>query len=170
MPVWGVGVRLLHWTLALLVVIELFNEAGANPWHRYLGYAVAAAVVARLAYGLLRAGYADPRAMLSLAWRAPSYARDLRAGRSTRFVGHNPLGAVMALTIWTLVLFLGLTGWLLQLDAFWGEEWLQQTHTVAAYALGACALLHVGGVWLTSRVYRTNLAISMVTGRKELRE
>ena len=168
MPVWDLGVRLAHWTLALLIVIDLFNEAGANPWHRYLGYAAAALVVVRLAWGRLRAGHADPRAMLAVARHATSYVNELRSGRARPVAGHNPLGALMAFAIWTLVLFLGVTGWMLQLDTFWGEEWLQQVHTVAAYVLGACALVHLGGVWFASRAYRTNLAASMITGRKRL--
>jgi cytochrome b len=166
--VWDLGVRLAHWALALLVLVDLFNEAGANPWHRYIGYAAAAIVVARLAYGWLRAGHAHPRAMLALARQASSYVRELRAGRKARFVGHNPLGALMAFTVWAIVVFLGITGWMLELEAFWGEDWLQDTHALAAYALGALLIVHVGGVWFTSRAYDTNLAVSMITGRKRL--
>ncbi|HEY5899687.1 MAG TPA: cytochrome b/b6 domain-containing protein [Burkholderiales bacterium] len=168
MAVWDLGVRLAHWVLALLIVVDLFNEAGANPWHRYLGYAAAALVVVRLAYGWRLGGHPDPRAMLALARRAPAYASDLRAGGRARFVGHNPLGALMAFAVWALVLSLALTGWMLQLDSFWGEDWLQDTHALAAYALGGLIVVHVGGVWFTSRAYGTNLAVSMITGRKRL--
>jgi len=49
--VWDLLVRSVHWSLATLIVIELFNEAGANPWHRYLGYLAAALVVVRLVWG-----------------------------------------------------------------------------------------------------------------------
>ena len=40
--VWDPLVRTVHWSLAALIAVELFNEAGANPWHRYLGYVAAA--------------------------------------------------------------------------------------------------------------------------------
>jgi len=47
--VWDPLVRIVHWSLATLILVDLFNEAGANPWHRWLGYAAGALVVTRLA-------------------------------------------------------------------------------------------------------------------------
>lgn len=169
MPVWGLFVRLAHWAVAVLVIVELFNEAGANPWHRYLGYAAAALVLARLAWGLRATGEARLGRMAASAAEARPYLNALRAGRSRVYLGHNPLGALMAFTLWTLILLLGITGWLTQLDAFWGEEWLQELHTVLAYVLGGLVVVHVAGVLVTSRVYRVNLVAAMLTGRKTLR-
>jgi cytochrome b len=160
-------VRLAHWALAVLVVVELFNEASANPWHRYLGYAAAGIVLARLAWSLVVPGEARLERMLAVARQARAYAQALRAGKRPRYVGHNPLGALMTLALWTLVLAIGVTGWMTQLDAFWGEEWLHDAHAALAYALGAAALAHVAGVLITSRLYRINLPASMVTGRKK---
>jgi cytochrome b len=162
-PVWDAFVRVTHWAVAILVVIELANEAGANPWHRYLGYAAAALVLARLAWGLVTRGEARLARMAATATEAAAYLRAPRA-----YLGHNPLGALMAFLLWTLILAVGISGWLTQLDAYWGEEWLQQLHEVLAYILGACALLHVGGVLVTSRRYRINLIAAMLTGKKWL--
>ena len=166
MLVWDVFVRSVHWTLAALIAIELFNEAGANPWHRYFGYAAGALVLARLAWGLGPVGEARLARMLGTAREAPAYLGALRGGRTRTYLGHNPLGALMAFMLWALILAVAVTGWMTQLDAFWGEEWLQEFHSVLSYVLAAFAVLHVTGVLVTSRLYRMDLVASMVTGRK----
>ena len=45
--VWGVAVRLLHWTLALLVVFDFVVDDG-GPVHRVVGYVAAGVVALRL--------------------------------------------------------------------------------------------------------------------------
>jgi cytochrome b len=166
MRVWDRLVRSVHWSVAALVLVDLVNEAGANPWHRYFGYAAAALVVLRLAWGLGDTGHARLAEMTANAARALPYTRALIAGTGGVYAGHNPLGALMAYTLWTLILFVCVTGWATQLDYFWGEEWLQDLHTVAAYVLAGCAVLHICGAVATSALHRTNLIKAMITGRK----
>lgn len=161
--VWDPLVRIIHWSVATLVVIELFNEAGANPWHRYLGYLAAALVVVRLAWGCGDRGYASLASMVAGARHTISY---LRGQRPVDSLGHTPPGALMAFTLWALVLLVGVTGWLQGLDPFWGEEWLQQIHEVLAYVLAACASVHVAAAIATSYTRRVNLVKAMVTGEK----
>ena len=158
---WDPLVRLLHWSLAILLVVELLNEAGANPWHRYLGYAAAALVVARLAWGLVGPGSARLSAMLARAKQAMRRQPD---GQS----GHTPLGALMAFAFWGLTLFIALTGWMLGLEEFWGDDRLQDLHAGAAYLLGGCAVVHLGGALSASRAQGTNLIKAMITGHKSL--
>ena len=167
-PVWALWIRVVHWAVAAIVAVDLFNEAGANPWHRNLGYAAAGLVALRLGAGAVLKGHTSPVAMLRAARRAPSYARAVASGRSRPSLGHNPLGALMSFIIWSLVLFLAVTGWMTQLDLFWGEEWLQDLHAAGAYALGAGAAVHIIGVFRANRIYGANAAKSMITGRKRL--
>ncbi|MEA3193155.1 MAG: hypothetical protein QOD26_1488 [Betaproteobacteria bacterium] len=162
--VWDPLVRTIHWGVATLIVIELFNEAGANPWHRYLGYLTAALVVVRLAWGCGDRGYASLTVMAASARKALRYLRQAGA----RSPGHTPPGALMAFTLWALVLLVAVTGWMQGLDAFWGEEWLQQLHEALAYALAACACVHIVAAIATSYAQRVNLIKSMITGDKSL--
>jgi cytochrome b len=164
--VWDPLVRCVHWSVATLVATDLVNEAGANPWHRYLGYAAGALVLARLAWGLSDAGEARLAVMARSAKRALPYAKSLLAGRAGVYIGHNPLGAWMAFTLWGLVLSAVVTGWMLGIDAFWGDETVHAAHAFAAYALAACAVVHVAGALATSALYRTNLVKAMITGEK----
>jgi cytochrome b len=67
------------------------------------------------------------------------------------------------------VLSLGLTGWMQGLDAFWGDEWLEELHEGLAATLQGLVLLHVGAALLMSHLERTNLIRAMITGIKQRR-
>src|SRR4051812_22125946 len=120
--VWDPFVRLVHWSVAVLVVIDLLNEAGANPWHRYLGYVAGALVLMRLAWGLIASRHARLSTMAESARTLMRYLSELRTGTHRFYAGHNAAGACMAFTLWALLLVIVTTGWMLQLDAFWGDE------------------------------------------------
>jgi cytochrome b len=164
--VWDPLVRITHWSIACLIVVELLNEAGANPWHRYLGYAAAALVVMRLAWGLASSGYARLSTMAASAGQAAAYLKKM--GPAMSYVGHNPLGALMAFALWGFTLLIALTGWMLGLDSFWGDELLQELHAALAYALAVLAGVHVCGALAASRAQRENLVKAMITGNKSL--
>src|SRR6185503_11982410 len=161
--VWDPVVRTVHWGLASLIVVELFNEAGANPWHRYLGYVAAALVVARLAWGWGESGQARLSVMAASARRIVPYLKEPRGSIS---IGHTPPGALMAFTLWSMTLLVAATGWMLGLDQFWGDERLQRVHEALAYILAACALIHIAAALAASRSQRVNLVKAMITGNK----
>jgi cytochrome b len=157
-------VRIVQWSLATLVVFNLFNDSGAKT-HRYAGYLAAAFVAVRLLYGVLTrsvpARLRVPRP--SECW---FHIKQLRKGRMERCAGHNPLATAMALLLWMLVALLGLTGWISRWDRFWGEAWPVDLHAVLSKVLQICVVLHLLGVALSSILERQNLARSMVTGKK----
>jgi cytochrome b len=164
---WDPVVRTVHWGVAGLVLVELLNEAGANPWHRYLGYAAAFLVVARLAWGFGNVGSARLRTMAATASNATRYLRALPAGSALApSSGHTPPGALMAFLLWGLLLLISATGWMYGLDAFWGEEWLMQIHAWLAYGLAVCAAVHIVAALLMSHFQGVNLVKGMITGEK----
>ena len=167
--VWDPVVRVTHWALAVLIAVDLLNEAGANPWHRYFGYAAGALVVARLAWGIFGSPHARLAAMARTAAQLGIYVRRSRTA-ARNYVAHNPLGACMAFTLWGLTLFVVVTGWLLQLEEYWGDELLQTLHANGSYVLAALIGVHVAGAIVTSARKRVNLVKAMVTGHKKLVE
>jgi cytochrome b len=165
--VWDPLVRVVHWSVACLVIVDMVNDAGANPWHRYFGYAAGALVAARLAWGVFGSPYARLAAMAKSARRVVPYLTSAAARAAQRaYPGHNPPGACMSFALWTLVLAAVATGWMLQLEPWWGDDTVETVHAVFAYALAACAVAHVAGVLATSVARRTNLVKSMITGVK----
>jgi len=159
--VWSVVVRLLHWTLATLVIVDFVVDDG-GPMHRGIGYVAAAVVVLRLLHAAFAAG---EEGLLALK---PSFADTLAYLRqgTPRTLGHDPLGVWMVWLLWTLVLMLGVTGWMTRLDAFWGDDRLHAVHAVLADALLVAAVLHVAGVAAMSWRWRENLVATMISGRR----
>jgi cytochrome b len=164
-PVWDLVVRLTHWAVAALVLYDYWQDSG-DRWHRNLGYAAAALVLLRLVWALV----GSPPARFGDWWPTPArlkaYCAGLLAGRPDRSLGHNPLGALMMLALWSLILGLALTGWMSRLDYFWGEDGIKEIHAWLAHALIVLAAIHVLGVLVMSRVHRENLVAAMLTGRK----
>ena len=158
--VWDRFVRLHHWSLAVLVLVNYFVLEG--PAHRWAGYAALGLVCARLAWGIVGSPYARFAAFLPTPARLRAYFA--HPGVAPR--GHNPLGAAMVLAILALVVALGVTGWLMRTDAYWGEEWLEDLHEALGNGLLVCAGLHVAGVVAASLKWRINLPRAMLTGYK----
>jgi len=95
------------------------------------------------------------------------HVRQIRLGNHETSLGHNPIGAIMMLTLMATILALGTTGWMQTLDAYWGEEWLQDLHRLIGNVLIAMATLHALASIVMGRVERTRLIKAMVTGVKE---
>ena len=161
-PVWDAAVRLLHWLLAGLVLFDYFIDDEGGFAHRTVGYVAVGVVFARLLWsgrGQGANGFAALRPSLgkTLAYR--------RAG-APRTVSHDPLGVWMIWLLWSLVIALGVTGWMTRLDAFWGDETLHDVHAWLAHALVAAVALHLAGVAAMSWRWRENLVLAMITGNK----
>lgn len=166
--VWDRLVRVTHWSVAALVLWDLFEDSG-GPLHRNLGYVAVALVAVRLAWGFVGsepARFATWWPRLSTLRR---YAASLRAGKPMKFASHNPIGALGMLAMWGLILALGLTGWLSRLDAFWGEDWPLDLHAWLAYALATLVAVHVSAAILMSVLHKDNLILAMLTGKKKRR-
>lgn len=80
----------------------------------------------------------------------------------------NPLGALMMLALWCVVLGLGGSGYLMGTDTYFGEEWVEELHEVLANGLMVLVVIHVLSALLMSYVERVNLVRAMITGDKVL--
>ena len=167
--VWDPLIRVMHWSLAIVFLVNFIDEGG-DPLHNWLGYAALFLVGARFVWGWIgpqRARFVDwvrgPRAVRS-------YLHERLAGRSRRQLGHNPAAAAMMVALLIGVAIVGLTGWLQTTDRFFGVEWLEELHEVLAYGVLVMVGLHVAAAISESMHYRENLIASMIHGRKRALE
>ena len=160
-PVWDAAVRVLHWSLAALVLFDFYVDDG-GWWHRTIGYVAVGVVAARWLWAAWTGGRAGLASLRPSPRRTVSY---LRLG-APRARGHDPLGLWMVWLLWSLVLLLGLTGWMSRLDAFWGDDGIRDVHAWLADALLIAVAVHLSGVLAMSWRWRENLVGAMVTGRK----
>lgn len=164
--VWDVLVRVLHWSLVTCVAANLLVlEEGEAP-HRWAGYAACGVVLIRLVWGFVGSHHARFASFVRSPRAAWQHLQQVLQGRHQPEPGHNPAGALMMLSLLALVLSLGISGYLMGTDAFWGEEWLEEVHEALANTLQAAVLLHVLAAVVMSRIERVNLIHAMISGVK----
>ena len=165
-PVWDVFVRVFHWSLAVSFAVAWITADEWDRLHEWAGYSASALVGLRIVWGFVGA----PHARFSDFVRSPfvvlGYLGDVLRGRERRFLGHNPAGGSMIIALLFGICSLGVTGWMLTSNAFWGVEWVEDVHEVLANGLLALVPLHVAGVLMASFSHRENLVRAMLTGRK----
>ena len=164
--VWDRFVCVFHWSLVTCIVVNFFVIDDGETLHRWLGYAASALVCARIVWGFVGSRYARFSDFFPTVARVKQHFRHLLSGTHDDYPGHNPVGALMMFALMALVLGLGATGSMQGLDAFWGEEWLQELHEGLASTLIALAGLHALAAIAMSHLERTNLVKAMVTGVK----
>ena len=164
--VWDPLVRLFHWALVASFALAWISADEWDDLHIWAGYAAAALVSFRILWGLVGSRYARFSQFVHAPRTITAYLKDLMAGREARYLGHNPAGGAMILLLLASLAALCLTGWMYTLDAFWGEEWVEELHEILANLLLVLVGLHVAGVVLASLKHHENLARAMLTGRK----
>ncbi|GAB4090274.1 cytochrome b/b6 domain-containing protein [Hydrogenophaga soli] len=166
-PVWDLFVRIFHWTLVGCVLLNyVVLEEGETP-HQWVGYLASTLVMARIVWGFIGSRHARFSDFFPTPSRLKHHVRAMLTRQPDHHWGHNPLGAMMMLLLMSLVLSLGVTGWMQGTDAYFGEEWLQELHELLANTLVLSAGLHAMAALVMGRIERTRLIKAMVTGVKE---
>ena len=181
--VWDFGVRVFHWVLVAAVLASAVTGfilgLTTLAWHLIAGAVVMMAVVWRFIWGLLGSPYA--RFASFAYWPATVFTHllDLCRGRHHRFLGHNPLGAMMVFALLAVLAAIGLTG-VITLGGMLKQGPLR---AFLSYAVGIQALdlhnllailllvmvgAHLAGVAFESWRGNENLVAAMLTGDKPL--
>ena len=167
--VWDPLVRLFHWALVLCIALNLFVLEDGAAGHRWTGYLATSLIVLRIVWGFVGSRHARFADFGPTRPRLLAHWQRMKTGEPDPHPGHNPAGALMMLALMVLVLGLGLSGYMMGTDAFWGEEWLENTHELIANSLMALAGVHILAALLMSHIEGVNLPRAMVTGVKAYR-
>lgn len=98
--VWDLPLRLFHWLLVLLLGASwLTAELGLTDLHFYSGYAVAALLLFRLAWGVVGPRYARFGSFVAGPGRVYRYLRGWLRGTEPEPAGHTPPGGWMILLL-----------------------------------------------------------------------
>lgn len=168
--VWDPFVRLFHWSLAASFAAAWLSADLSEALHMWAGYAAVGLIATRIVWGVVgtrHARFADfvrhPRVVFA-------YLRDILRGTEARHIGHNPAGGAMVIALMAGVGALGLTGWMMYTDAWYGDDRISALHGLIADGVLLLVLLHLAGVALASVRHRENLVRAMVTGTKRAPE
>ncbi|MDP3898441.1 MAG: cytochrome b/b6 domain-containing protein [Mesorhizobium sp.] len=164
--VWDPFIRIFHWSLATSFAVAWLTGDELMSVHEWAGYAAGGLVALRLVMGIAGSPYARFRQFIRGPRETAVYAADIVRHREARYLGHNPVGALMVMALLGAMAALALTGWMQTTDAYWGVDWVEETHEVLANLLLGLVVLHIGGVLLESFRHHENLVRAMITGRK----
>ena len=166
MIVWDLLVRLFHWALVAAFVVAYFSHGGYLPVHRISGYAIAALVIVRVAWGFVGSAHARFTDFVPSPGSLARYLKLFARGREPRYVGHNPAGGAMIVVMLVLLAALCITGVVLDTPWFRDDRDFKEVHEGLTDAMLVCIVLHLVGVVHASWRHRENLVAAMISGRK----
>lgn len=161
--VWDRFIRIFHWSTAALFLANFWWLEAGEDAHEWAGYTLAALLLARLIWGFIgptNARFSDfLPTPARLRHNIEHFAQhQLRHRDDSR---HSPLGGLMVLFLLGGLLVTAVSGWMQELDAFWGEDWVQNLHVWSANAVMVAVVVHVAAVLVIQHKYRVALLRGM---------
>ena len=154
--IWDPVIRVFHWTVAFAFLLNFFFlEEGADP-HEFAGYYILCAVAVRFVWGILGSKNARFVNFFPSISGIKQHIQALRSGKIPEEDGHNPVGALMVFALLLGLTVTGLSGWGLD-GLFWGEDWAETLHEVAANITFSLVVVHVFAVVIFSILGPRNL-------------
>lgn len=164
--VWPYYIRLIHWIIALTVILNIFFLEEGDPPHRILGYIAVGLVIARFFLGVTdKKNQRFPA--LTLRWSAiKKQITSHFNGKPVDYEGHTPLASLVYVLIWGCLIALAISGWMMGLDAFWGDETLEDIHGAISNGLEILVIIHFIGIAVDSYTFKRKTWLSMIKGYK----
>jgi len=158
--VWDIFVRAFHWALVICVIANFFVREDSLE-HMWIGYTAVGLIAARLLWGIIGTKYARFANWFPTPGRLYRYVTK----KDPEPLGHNPVGALMMLTLMALILILGYTGYTMYLPGFDddAQEWVEELHEGAANAV-----LILGGIHGLVALFKRQIS-GMITGWKPVK-
>ena len=168
LKVWDPFVRLFHWSLVIGFGANALVVDDDGKMHQWIGYVVVALIVLRILWGMVGTKYARFASFPPSVSSAIGQIRETLAGIRHIHIGHTPLGALMIYNLLVSILVIGVSGYLMTTDMFWGVEWPEELHEAAVTWAEISVVLHIAAVIFESWRTSVNLPRAMVTGCKEI--
>jgi cytochrome b len=108
--VWDLFVRVFHWSLVMLFVVDYFTGEEGIVVHIYAGYVMGGLIVSRIVWGFIDGRYARFREFICSPIGVVAYVKSLVSGNPDHYMGHNPAGGYMILALLLMVGFTTITG------------------------------------------------------------
>ncbi|MGO1297712.1 MAG: cytochrome b/b6 domain-containing protein [Vibrio sp.] len=163
---WDRMVKMTHWSVAILFLINYFMTKAGSSLHQWVGYTVVGLVAVRLLWGLVTRSPARLSAFLPSLPKAMAHFKEIVTTRRDEHQGHNPAGALMIWCMWTGLLVTGFSGYLMETPRFSELEWLHSVHVITVNATFTCVCIHIFAVLAMSRLTGRSYLRSMLPARK----
>jgi cytochrome b len=178
--VWDLPVRLFHWILVVSFFIAYITEDDWLDIHVLAGYTIAALITFRFFWGLIGTRYARFSNFVRPPREVFAYLKEVVTFHPKRYIGHNPAGGAMVVTLLISLSITVITG----LSVYGAEEMagpfadffanapdfvgniFEELHEFFASFTLLLVVIHVAGVVLTGLQHGENLVRSMINGKK----
>jgi cytochrome b len=168
--VWDFPIRVFHWSIATLFLLNYWVLEAGEEAHEWAGYTIAGLLLLRIIWGFV----GSPNARFANFWptraRLRHHWQQLKTRDFDSREGHNPLGAMMIVFMLLMLVVTAISGWMQGLDQFWGEDWVEELHEIAANTLMAAVVIHVIAVIVMSRISGLRLIRTMLFGWRPVKD
>jgi cytochrome b len=166
--VWDIFVSAFHWSLVLAFAANALFIDPDSDLHQWVGYGVVALLSFRILWGFIGSHYALFSSFPPSISGCLQQLTDIATGRHRLHLGHTPLGAIMIYNLFLSLAMIGLTGFLMTTNMFWGSEWTEELHEIAVRWTEISVVFHIAAVIYESKRSKVNLPKAMVTGYKDI--
>ena len=179
--IWDPLVRVFHWSLVFFFFLALITEDDWLDLHIQAGYAVMLLIGFRLFWGIVGSQQARFTTFVKAPSAAFSYLKQMLKRDAPHYPGHNPVAALMVITLLLSITVVSFTGLVVlasegqgplasTMFSTWRGDWVEEVHEFFANFTLFLVVAHVLGVLVSSLLEGENLVRAMVTGRKRNRE
>lgn len=172
LKIWDLSTRIYHWLQAILFFVLAGSAYGLLPaaMHQRAGIALLVLLIWRLGWGLFGSETSRFRQFV----KSPNAVLRYMRGKQASGVGHNPVGALMVITLIVALLVQAATGLMMSelvdgkaLLGRSGMRLLADIHSLNALLLIGLVSIHIV-VILVYRLKGNNLIRAMITGRMKV--
>lgn len=161
--IWPLHIKIIHWVLALIILLNIYLFDEGDLIHTVLGYAGAGLVLIRFYFGFKAHDHVSfAHFNLSLKSLKIFFKEHFRKKNPVDYEGHNPLASLVYFLMWFLVIALGVSGWMMGLDRFWGDEALEEVHVYFSHSLTILVVIHLVGVFLDALLFKRKTWMRMI--------
>jgi cytochrome b len=164
---WDFPVRVFHWLLVISFAgAWLTSESEAQQLVHYaFGYSACVIILLRIVWGFVGTRYARFTQFIKGPSETGRHIKSLLVGRQSAGLGHNPVGALVMISLMILILLIDLTGYWIIKDVL-GELMSGAHEAISNLAMGF-VLIHIAAAIIMSLLQKENLVKSMFTGKKQ---
>lgn len=176
--VWDLPIRLFHWLLVLCIAGSLISvNIGGNAiqLHAYFGYSILTLLIFRIMWGFVGSAHARFASFMP----NPKSVLNYLQGKSPRFLGHNPIGALSVFALLFALSVQVITGLFVDDEiAFQGPfakyvsnatvSFLSQIHEGNQVVIYTLIAIHIAAIIYYKKFKGENLIKPMINGDKEI--
>ena len=176
--VWDLPIRLFHWLLVLCIVGSLITvNLGGNAiqWHAYCGYSILTLLIFRFVWGFVGSRHARFASFFPSRNSILAYLQ----GKSPRYLGHNPIGALSVFALLFVLSVQVITGLFTDDEiAFQGPltkyvpnalvSFLSEIHEGNQVLIYTLITIHIAAIWYYKKFKGEDLIKPMLHGDKEI--